>query len=182
MDILIDDLVPNWIDDIFRLDARNHEEWQSLDRQLAAAQYGYIKFGLMLEKIASNRLYRYCDRKFANFKQWCQSRVQISAWQAKSYIDAARVSIYLFECGLPIPRNYSQASALAPLYKLALINPHLQSGESELVRMWQEITQNNAPHEITAAKIIRKLGRNPVLQHGFTGADFSLPVCAVTKH
>jgi hypothetical protein len=45
------DLIEEWKSDLFDLNFKDADGWSDANRALASAQYAYIKFGLILEKI-----------------------------------------------------------------------------------------------------------------------------------
>lgn len=113
----ITDTIARWEIEVSDLDARQPSEWEDLDRYLNESQYSYIRLGLLLEKIRNKCYWKYAAGKFGSFKEFCQRRMDLTIWQANSYIESAKVAIYLANAGyVQIPRNFSQAASLIPAY------------------------------------------------------------------
>jgi hypothetical protein len=149
--ITADCLIDDWLDQVARMDARNPQAWWNLDLQLAENQYSYIKLGLLLEKIRNNSYWKYCGEKLSSFKQFCLNKINLTCWQANSYIEAAKIAIYLKDAGFTVlPKNYSQALALGKVYQ-AEVGYYLD--RPALEQAWSNITTANEPSEITANKI-----------------------------
>lgn len=113
----ITDTIDRWEIEIADLDGREPSEWEAIDLSLNESQYSYIRLGLLLEKIRNKCYWKYTAGKFGSFKDWCRERMDLTIWQANSYIESAKVAIYLANAGYTkIPRNFSQAAALIPAY------------------------------------------------------------------
>ena len=91
--------IAEWKTDLFDLNFKDIDGWSDSNRELAASQYAYIKFGLILEKIRNESAYKYCQDKLKTFAQFCRQKLKLTVWQANSYIEAAATAMYL----LPSP-------------------------------------------------------------------------------
>jgi hypothetical protein len=60
-------LLEEWKADLFDLNFKDIDGWSDANRALASAQYAYIKFGLILEKIRNECAYKYCEDKLKTF-------------------------------------------------------------------------------------------------------------------
>ncbi len=113
------DLIAEWKADLFDLNFKDVDGWNDGNRVVASAQYAYIKFGLILEKIRNECAYKYCEDKLKTFAQFCRQKLKLTVWQANSYIEAADTAMYLADSGFEIlPKNYSQAAVLTKAKKL----------------------------------------------------------------
>jgi hypothetical protein len=83
------DLIEEWKADLFDLNFKDADGWNDGNRIIASAQYAYIKFGLILEKIRNQCAYKYCEDKLKTFAQFCRQKLKLTVWQANSYIEAA---------------------------------------------------------------------------------------------
>lgn len=143
------DTIERWQQEVGDIDTR-HPDWKDIDTQLIESQYGYIKLGLLLEKIRNNCTWKYCIEKFDTFKAWCESRTRLTIWQANSYIQASRIAIYLSDAGYSVlPVNYSQAVALIPAFEGEI---GYYEDRPQLERVWESVCQ--LP-KITASAIDR---------------------------
>jgi hypothetical protein len=114
-------LIEEWKADLFDLNFKDVDGWSDANRALASAQYAYIKFGLILEKIRNQCAYKYCEDKLKTFAQFCRQKLKLTVWQANSYIEAADTAMYLADSGFEVlPKNYSQAAVLTKAKKLEL--------------------------------------------------------------
>jgi hypothetical protein len=144
-------LITEWKIDILDLDCKDLNGWNEANRELAAAQYAYIKFGLILEKIRNECAYKYCQDKLKTFAQFCRQKLKLTVWQANSYIEAAATAMYLANSGFDIlPKNYSQASVLTKAKKLA--TGYYQE-HPILEQIWSNLIANSESEKITASAI-----------------------------
>jgi hypothetical protein len=144
-------LITEWKIDILDLDCKDLNGWNEANRELAAAQYAYIKFGLILEKIRNECAYKYCEDKLKTFAQFCRQKLKLTVWQANSYIEAAATAMYLANSGFEIlPKNYSQASVLTKAKKLA--TGYYQE-HPILEEIWSNLIANSESEKITASAI-----------------------------
>jgi hypothetical protein len=144
-------LITEWKIDILDLDCKDLNGWNEANRELAAAQYAYIKFGLILEKIRNECAYKYCQNKLKTFAQFCRQKLKLTVWQANSYIEAAATAMYLANSGFDIlPKNYSQASVLTKAKKLA--TGYYQE-HPILEQIWSNLIANSESEKITASAI-----------------------------
>ncbi len=144
-------IIDEWVNAAFDIDARQPTEWAELDEQLITTQYAYIKFGLLLERIRTNCFYKYAQVKLSTFKQFCTEKIRLTVWQANSYIQAAKVAVYLAQAGFEIlPKNYSQAAALIKVYNSEV---GYYQERPALIAAWENILAANTPTEITTYRI-----------------------------
>jgi hypothetical protein len=145
------DLIEEWKDDLFDLNFKDVDGWSDANRILASAQYAYIKFGLILEKIRNECAYKYCEDKLKTFAQFCRQKLKLTVWQANSYIEAADTAMYLSNSGFEIlPRNYSQAAVLTKAKKL---ETGYYQDHPMLKQIWGTLVANTAAEKITANAI-----------------------------
>lgn len=145
------ELIEDWEEEIFRLDFNDEDGWTDSNRSIAESQYGYIKFGLILEKIRNTCAYKYCADKLKTFKDFCQKKLKLTVWQANSYIEAADTAIYLSRSGFDIlPRNYSQATVLTKAKKA---ETDYYQGHPKLVEVWAQVISSTPSEKITATAI-----------------------------
>jgi hypothetical protein len=115
------------------------DDMNRVETELLTSQYAYVKFGFVLEKVRNQCMWKRCAQKFADFRQFCQQKVNLTIWQANNAIESANVALKLVSLGFTeLPRNASQALALA---KLSI---------ERLGEVWEQIIQNHEPHKITA--------------------------------
>jgi hypothetical protein len=133
------DLVEEFQLDVSVIDYGDIDE---TEYQLAVSQYAYIKFGLVLEKVRNQCMWKRCTQKFADFRQFCQSKVNLSIWQVLNAIKSARVAVNLVWLGFTeLPRNASQALKLADL------------SIERLGEVWGNVVASCPAHKITALAI-----------------------------
>lgn len=145
------DLIEEWKADLFDLNFKDADGWSDANRALASAQYAYIKFGLILEKIRNQCTYKYCEDKLKTFAQFCRQKLKLTVWQANSYIEAADTAMYLADSGFEIlPRNYSQAAVLTKAKKL---ETGYYQDHPMLEQIWGTLVANTASEKITANAI-----------------------------
>jgi hypothetical protein len=145
------DLITEWKIDILDLDFKDLNGWNEANRELAAAQYAYIKFGLILQKIRNECAYKYCQDKLKTFAQFCRQKLKLTVWQANSYIEAAATAMYLANSGFDIlPKNYSQASVLTKAKKL---ETGYYQEHPILEEIWSNLIANSESEKITASAI-----------------------------
>lgn len=121
-------------------------EIEQAEYELLANQYAYIKFGLILEKFRNQSWWKRCHEKFSDFKEFCKQKVNLSRWQVVNAIKSANVAIRLVFLGFSnLPRNASQALAMADL------------SLERLGKVWGNISQNLAHHQITTDVIKREI-------------------------
>lgn len=138
-EINIHDLLDEYIDNVMDLDRHDidRNEWELLN-----SQYAYIKFGLILERFRNESWWNRCKEKFTDFKNFCQSKININTWQANDAIKSAHSALRLAKMGFSqLPRNASQALALANL------------SLDRACEVWENICEKFASHKITAAVI-----------------------------
>jgi hypothetical protein len=145
------DLIEEWKADLFDLNFKDVDGWSDTNRTLASAQYAYIKFGLILEKIRNECAYKYCEDKLKTFAQFCQQKLKLTVWQANSYIEAADTAMYLADSGFEVlPKNYSQAAVLTKAKKL---ETGYYQDHPMLEQIWGTLVANTASEKITANAI-----------------------------
>ncbi len=111
----------------------------------------YIKFGLLLERIRAKCFYKYAEAKLSSFKEFCTHQIRLTVWQANSYIQAAKVAVYLAQAGFDIlPKNYSQAATLIKVYNQEV---GYYEERPALEQAWKNILAANTPTEITTHRI-----------------------------
>jgi hypothetical protein len=133
------DLVSEFQSDVLWLDSSNMNEVES---ELMTSQYAYIKFGLVLEKVRNQCMWKKCIQKFSDFRQFCQKIVNLNIWQVSNAIKSAQVAIRLCSLGFnDLPRNASQALKLADL------------SIERLGEVWANVLATCQGHKITAAAI-----------------------------
>ncbi len=143
--------IAEWKTDLFDLNFKDLNGWSDSNRELAASQYAYIKFGLILEKIRNESAYKYCQDKLKTFAQFCRQKLKLTVWQANSYIEAAATAMYLANSGFEIlPKNYSQASVLTKAKKLAI---GYYQDHPILEQIWSNLIANSESEKITASAI-----------------------------
>ncbi len=154
----LSNLVNGWLIEAFDTDARHPSEWAELDEQLATTQYAYIKFGLLLERIRAKCFYKYAEAQLSSFKDFCTEQIHLTVWQANSYIQAAKVAVYLAQAGFDIlPKNYSQAATLIKVYNQEV---GYYEERPALEQAWQNILAANTPTEITTHRINAEIDPN----------------------
>ena len=145
------DLLEEWKADLFDLNFKDIDGWSDANRGLASAQYAYIKFGLILEKIRNQCAYKYCEDKLKTFAQFCRQKLKLTVWQANSYIEAADTAMYLADSGFEIlPKNYSQAAVLTKAKKL---ETGYYQDHPMLEQIWGTLISNTTSEKITANAI-----------------------------
>ncbi len=145
------DLIEEWKADLFDLNFKDIDGWTDANRALASAQYAYIKFGLILEKIRNECAYKYCQDKLKTFAQFCRQKLKLTVWQANSYIEAADTAMYLADSGFDVlPKNYSQAAVLTKAKKL---ETGYYQDHPMLEQIWGTLVANTAAEKITANAI-----------------------------
>ena len=144
-------LLEEWKADLCDLNFKDIDGWSDANRGLASAQYAYIKFGLILEKIRNQCAYKYCEDKLKTFAQFCRQKLKLTVWQANSYIEAADTAMYLADSGFEIlPRNYSQAAVLTKAKKL---ETGYYQDYPMLEQIWGTLVSNTTSEKITANAI-----------------------------
>jgi hypothetical protein len=145
------DLIEEWKADLFDLNFKDADGWSDANRTIASAQYAYIKFGLILEKIRNECAYKYCEDQLKTFAQFCRQKLKLTVWQANSYIEAADTAMYLANSGFEIlPKNYSQAAVLTKAKKL---ETGYYQDRPLLEQIWGSLVANTASEKITASAI-----------------------------
>ena len=113
-----------------------------IENELTRSQYGYIKFGLILERIRNGCFWKACSEKFLDFKSFCIAKTKITIWQCLNAIESAQVAVRLNSLGYSdLPRNASQALKMS---KLSI---------EELDRVWADVLTQNPDGKITALAI-----------------------------
>ena len=155
------DLIEEWKTDLFNLNFKDIDGWNDGNRAIASAQYAYIKFGLILEKIRNECAYKYCEDKLKTFAQFCRQKLKLTVWQANSYIEAAATAMYLVDSGFEIlPKNYSQAVVLTKAKKM---ETGYYQDHPKLEEIWYSLTSNTASEKITAQAIEKAI--DPDYEH-----------------
>ena len=122
----------------------NKDDINHVLNQLLSSQHHYVKFGLIIEKIRNQSLWKYCVEKFESFKEFCMTTIYMTSWQAKHAIASAQVNQRLRHWNFEhYPKNASQALVMAKLDDQALFDT------------WQEVLRQTEGrrHKITAALI-----------------------------
>jgi hypothetical protein len=133
------DLIAEFEWDVRELDAGDIDE---TEYQLITNQYAYVKFGLILEKIRKCSWWANCREKFADFRSFCQRKVNLNIWQAANAIKSAQVAVRLAFLGFTeLPRNASQALKMSEL------------SIERLGEVWGNIIAKHQGHKITASAI-----------------------------
>jgi hypothetical protein len=133
------DLIAQFEDDVRQLDS---DDIDDTEYQLITNQYAYVKFGLILEKIRTRSWWLKCAEKFADFRSFCQSKVNLNIWQAANAIKSAQVAVRLAFLGFTeLPRNASQALKMSEL------------SIERLGEVWGNIIAKHQGHKITAQAI-----------------------------
>jgi hypothetical protein len=141
--ININDLINEFTCDVLNLDS---DDIDDTEYQLVTSQYAYIKFGLILEKIRNRAWWTKCREKFADFKAFCQTKININIWQAANAIKSAQVAVRLAYLGFTeLPRNASQALKLSEL------------SIERLGEVWGNILAKCQGHKITALAIKQEI-------------------------
>mgnify|MGYP000297055729 CR=1 FL=1 len=113
-----------------------------IENELTRSQYGYIKFGLLLERIRNGCFWKACSEKFSDFRSFCIAKTRITIWQCLNAIESAQVAVRLNSLGYSdLPRNASQALKMS---KLSI---------EELDRVWGDVLTQNPDGKITALAI-----------------------------
>jgi hypothetical protein len=121
----------NWLDDI-----------NEAEQQLITSQYAYIKFGLVLQKVRNQCMWKRCAQKFLDFRSFCQSKVNLNIWQVSNAIKSAQVAVRLTFLGFTdLPRNASQALKMGDL------------SIERLGEVWGNVIKSCQGHKITALAI-----------------------------
>jgi hypothetical protein len=137
------DLLEEFQDEVLWLDKSNTNR---IDNELMVSQYAYIKFGLILEKIGKQCIWKHWAEKFSDFRQFCQTKVNLNIWQVSNAIKSAQVAARLSWMGFEeLPRNASQALKLSGL------------SLERLGEVWENILKKCAGHKITAAAIEQEI-------------------------
>jgi hypothetical protein len=117
-----------------------------IESQLMKSQYAYVKFGMLLERIGKQCMWKNWAEKFTDFRQFCQTKVNLNIWQVSNAIKSAKVAIQLSFMGFEeLPRNASQALKLSGL------------SVERLGEVWENILKKCAGHKITAAAIEQEI-------------------------
>jgi hypothetical protein len=139
----ITDLVEEFQIDVTFLDKGDIDE---TEYQLAIAQYAYIKFGLVLQKVRNQCMWKRCTQKFLDFRDFCQHKVNLNIWQVTNAIKSAQVAVRLASLGFTeLPRNASQALKLS---ELAI---------ERLGEVWGNVVASCQGHKITAHAIEQQI-------------------------
>jgi hypothetical protein len=135
----IADLIDEFQIDVTFLDKGDIDE---TEYELAISQYAYVKFGLVLEKVRNQCIWKRCAQKFADFRDFCQSKVNLSIWQVANAIKSAQVAVNLVFLGFTeLPRNASQALKMSEL------------SIERLGEVWGKVVSSCEGHKITALAI-----------------------------
>jgi hypothetical protein len=137
------DMIAEFSNDVLWLEKSDTNEIES---QLMKSQYAYVKFGMLLERIGKQCIWKNWAEKFTDFRQFCQSKVNLNIWQVSNAIKSAKVALQLSFMGFEeLPRNASQALKLSGL------------SVDRLGEVWTNILQKCAGHKITAAAIEQEI-------------------------
>lgn len=113
-----------------------------IENELTRSQYGYIKFGLLLERIRNGCFWKGCVEKFLDFRSFCIAKTRITIWQCLNAIESAQVAVRLNSLGYSdLPRNASQALKMS---KLTI---------EELDRVWGQVLTESVDGKITGLAI-----------------------------
>jgi hypothetical protein len=135
----LSDIIAEFQDDVRYLDAADMTDVES---QLNRSQYAYVRFGLILEKVRNQCMWKRCAQKFADFRHFCQRVVNLNTWQVANAIKSAKVAVTLAFLGHEeLPRNASQALKLAEL------------PVERLGQVWGNVVASCEGHKITALAI-----------------------------
>jgi hypothetical protein len=137
------DMIAEFSNDVLWLEKSDTNEIES---QLMKSQYAYVKFGMLLERIGKQCIWKNWAEKFTDFRQFCQTKVNLNIWQVSNAIKSAKVALQLSFMGFEeLPRNASQALKLAGL------------SVERLGEVWENILKKCAGHKITAAAIEQEI-------------------------
>jgi hypothetical protein len=137
------DMIAEFSNDVLWLEQGDTNEIES---QLMKSQYAYVKFGMLLERIGKQCMWKSWAEKFTDFRQFCQTKVNLNIWQVSNAIKSAKVAIQLSFMGFEeLPRNASQALKLSGL------------SVDRLGEVWENILKKCAGHKITAAAIEQEI-------------------------
>jgi hypothetical protein len=137
------DMIAEFSNDVLWLEKSDTNEIES---QLMKSQYAYVKFGMLLERIGKQCMWKNWQEKFSDFRQFCQTKVNLNIWQVSNAIKSAKVAIQLSFMGFEeLPRNASQALKLSGL------------SVDRLGEVWENILKKCAGHKITAAAIEQEI-------------------------
>jgi hypothetical protein len=137
------DLVREFEIDVDYLDRADIDrtEWELLTNQ-----YAYIKFGLILEKVKKQCMWKRCTQKFRDFRAFCEQKISLTIWQVNNAIKSAQAASRLVFLGFTqLPKNASQAIKLADL------------SLERLCEVWGNVIKNTQGHKITADAIEREI-------------------------
>ncbi len=135
----VSDLILEFQDEVRDLDS---DDIDDTEYQLLTSQYSYIRFGLILDKVASRAWWKKCSEKFLDFRSFCEHKVSLNIWQVKNAIKSAQVATRLAFLGFTdLPRNASQALKMADL------------SLERLSEVWGNILAKCQGHKITAGAI-----------------------------
>jgi hypothetical protein len=151
------DLVAIFQEDV---DDLHHADPDEAEFELIYSQYAYVKFGLILEKVRNQCIWKRCIEKFNDFRAFCQKKVNLNIWQAANAIKSATVAVNLAYLGFTeLPRNASQALKLSEL------------SLGRLSEVWGNVLKSCEGHKITALAIESQI--NPDKQ--VTSSTIKLP-------
>lgn len=135
----LDDLIDYLQYQVLHLDPSDMTE---VENELMLSQYAYIKFGLILEKVRNQCMWKKCLEKFSDFRSFCQRKANLNIWQAANAIKSAEVAVKLSFLGFTeLPRNASQALKMADL------------SIERMGEVWGNVLKKCAGHKITALEI-----------------------------
>lgn len=143
-DDLVDVVAParNLIEYSLEFDEYYIEDYDlnSLVDDIKVCRMSFVRMGLIFFKVKYLKLYK---SEYSNFKEFCEQRCEISAWQVNRIIEAARVVYDLISFGFTeiLPTCEAQCRMLVKL------------GKEELMEVWGKIIEELRGHEITANKI-----------------------------
>jgi hypothetical protein len=133
------DLVELFQEEILAIHKSDTDDWEA---DLMVSQYAYVKFGLLLERVRNGCWWNRCKEKFADFRSFCQRKINLNIWQVANAIKSANVAVRLVNLGFDqLPRNASQALKLAEL------------SMDRLAEVWGNVIKNHEAHKITALAI-----------------------------
>jgi hypothetical protein len=100
---------------------------------------GFIRVGLLADKVRRFKLYRMANEKYANFREYCEQCLGKTQWHINRLIEAAKIVLELARAGFAyLPQNEAQARPLTKLWG------------DELIAKWQEVLDTAPKHRITA--------------------------------
>jgi len=117
-----------------------HLTFDWADTEIRKGRLGFVRAGLVAQKVKYYKLYQKSQQKLKDFRDYCESYLGKALWQINRLIEAARVTLELARAGFSIlPQCEAQARPLAKF-----------TGEA-LQQKWLEVVQTVPSQKITAA-------------------------------